>query len=57
VVVATGNHFFLDAAPGALVAGLAAAAAAFLTRRAAATKVTALPTQHEALQPLERLAA
>jgi PAP2 superfamily len=34
VIVATGNHFFLDAAAGALVAGLGAAlAAALLTRR------------------------
>jgi hypothetical protein len=33
VIVATGNHFFLDAAAGALVAGLAAALAALLTRR------------------------
>ena len=31
VVVATGNHFILDAAAGALVAGLAVAAAALLT--------------------------
>jgi PAP2 superfamily len=35
VIVATGNHFFLDAAAGALVAGLAAALAARLTRRTA----------------------
>jgi hypothetical protein len=35
VIVATGNHFFLDAAAGALVAGLAAALAALLTRRTA----------------------
>ena len=33
VIVATGNHFFLDAAAGALVAGLAAALTALLTRR------------------------
>ena len=33
VTVATGNHFFLDAAAGALVAGLAAALAALLTWR------------------------
>ena len=33
VIVATGNHFFLDAAAGALVAGLAAALAALLTWR------------------------
>jgi PAP2 superfamily len=33
VIVATGNHFFLDAAAGALVAGHGAALAALLTRR------------------------
>jgi PAP2 superfamily len=33
VIVATGNHFFLDAAAGALVAGFGAALAALLTRR------------------------
>jgi hypothetical protein len=55
--VGTGNHFFVDAAAGAFVAGLAAVAAALLTRRAAATKVSTLPTQREALQPRERLAA
>ena len=35
VVVATGNHFLLDAAAGALVAGLAMTAAALLTVQAA----------------------
>jgi hypothetical protein len=38
VIVATGNHFFLDAAAGALVAGLAAALAARLTRRPATAR-------------------
>jgi len=38
VIVATGNHFFLDAATGALVAGLAAALAARLTRRPATAR-------------------
>ena len=33
VIIATGNHFFLDAAAGALVAGIAAALAALLTHR------------------------
>jgi hypothetical protein len=37
VVVATGNHFFLDAAGGALVAALAIAAASLLTRAAVKT--------------------
>jgi hypothetical protein len=39
VIVATGNHFFLDAAAGALVAGLAAALAALLTRRPATARL------------------
>jgi hypothetical protein len=38
VIVATGNHFFLDAAAGALVAGLAAALAMRLTRRPATAR-------------------
>jgi membrane-associated phospholipid phosphatase len=41
VIVATGNHFFLDAAAGALVAGLAAALAALLTRRPATKRLAA----------------
>jgi hypothetical protein len=57
VVVATGNHFFFDAITGALVAGLAATAAAFLTRPAATTRLTALPTQREPLLACEELAA
>ena len=42
VIVATGNHFFLDAAAGALVAGLAAALAALLIRRPATARLAAL---------------
>jgi hypothetical protein len=38
VIVATGNHFFLDAAAGALVAALAAALAALLMRRPATVR-------------------
>jgi hypothetical protein len=57
VVVATGNHFFVDAAAGALVAGLAAAATAVLTRRATPTQVTALPMRREPLPAIERRAA
>jgi hypothetical protein len=45
VIVATGNHFFLDAAGGALVAGLAAALAALLTRRPATTRLVVERTQ------------
>jgi membrane-associated phospholipid phosphatase len=39
VIVATGNHFFLDAAAGALVAGLGAALAALLIRRPATARL------------------
>jgi len=39
VIVATGNHFFLDAAAGALVAGLAAATVAVASRRRGSGKV------------------
>ena len=45
VIVATGNHFFLDAAAGALVAGLAAALAALLTRRPATARLAGERTQ------------
>ena len=57
VIVATGNHFFLDAAAGALVAGMAATASALITRPAATGLVTALPAQCNPLPPLEELAA
>ena len=51
-------HFFFDAAAGALVAGLAAAAAAVLTRpRVATTVLTALPAQPEPPPSFEELAA
>jgi hypothetical protein len=39
VIVATGNHFFFDAASGVLVAGLAALAAVSLTRGAAPVRL------------------
>ena len=57
VIVATGNHFFFDAAAGALVACLAATAAALSTRPAATARVTPLPAQSNPLPPLEELAA
>jgi hypothetical protein len=57
VVVATGNHFFVDAAAGLLVAALAMAAAAVLTRRPAATRLSAIPAQREQLPPVHELAA
>jgi hypothetical protein len=45
VVVATGNHFFLDAVIGAAVSVVAAAAAAPLTRQAAPSRIRELPTR------------
>ena len=41
VIVATGNHFFFDACAGALVAGVAAALAAFVTPRPATARLAA----------------
>jgi hypothetical protein len=57
VVVATGNHFFLDAAAGAFVAAIAAVAAAPLTRPSAAIPLTALSPVSEPLRPYEEQAA
>jgi hypothetical protein len=57
VVVATGNHFFVDAAAGALVAGLGATASLVLTRQPTSARITALPTRHEPLPAIERHAA
>jgi hypothetical protein len=57
VVVATGNHFFVDAAAGALVAGVAVAAAAPLTRRAAPSRISELPARPEPPPRYEELAA
>ena len=56
VVVATGNHFFLDAAAGALVAALAIAAASLLTRAALGNAPIGLPLR-DVLPPSEELAA
>jgi PAP2 superfamily len=56
VVVATGNHFFLDAAAGALVATLALAAASLLTRPAATSAPIALPVR-DVVPRSEELAA
>jgi hypothetical protein len=55
VIVATGNHFFLDAAAGALVAALAAALAALLTRRPATTRLAALHSPGAAPAHIEYL--
>jgi PAP2 superfamily len=57
VVVATGNHFFLDAAAGALVVGLGAAATAALFHRQAPGRLTALPVRREPVPAIDRRAA
>lgn len=57
VVVATGNHFFVDAVAGALVVGLGAAAAGVLIHQTAPRQVTALPTAHEDVPAIQRHAA
>jgi hypothetical protein len=56
VVVATGNHFFVDAAAGALVAAIAIVAASLLTRPAATNAPIALPVR-DVLAPSKELAA
>jgi PAP2 superfamily len=43
IIVATGNHFFVDAAVGSFVAALAAAVATVLTRRTAVARISAVP--------------
>ena len=57
VVVATGNHFFVDAAAGALVVGVGAAATAVLTRQATPARIAALPPRREPSPAIERQAA
>lgn len=52
VVVATGNHFFIDAIAGALVAGLAGGSAALFTSPVAATQLTPLMGREPALEKL-----
>jgi hypothetical protein len=57
VIVATGNHFFLDAATGAITAALAAALAALLIRPVTPARLTALPNSRRQLPAREKLAA
>lgn len=57
VVVATGNHFFIDAAAGVIVAVMAAMAAALLIPLAPASRIRALPIPSERLPEYEELAA
>jgi membrane-associated phospholipid phosphatase len=56
-IVATGNHFFLDAAAGALVAAVAAVPAALLVRRSAPAPLATLPRRAEELRCCDELAA
>jgi membrane-associated phospholipid phosphatase len=56
-IVATGNHFFLDAAAGALVAAIAAVPAALLVRRSAPAPLATLPRRKEELRCCDELAA
>jgi hypothetical protein len=57
VVVATGNHFLVDALAGAAVAGLAAGAARLLARPTADTRIARFPERPAPAQTSEKLAA
>jgi len=57
VVVATGNHFFVDAVAGALAVALAATASAVLIREPANGRMVAFPLRRGALPATERRAA
>ena len=57
VIVAIGNHFFVDAAGGTLVVAVAATGSALITRPAGVARLTAPPAQRKPLPPPEKLAA
>ena len=57
VIVATGNHFFLDAAAGAITVALAAASASVITRTPRHAQLARLPEQPLPARRPERLAA
>jgi len=57
VIVATGNHFFLDAAAGAITAAVAAALTALLIRPVTPARLTSLPNSRRQLPAREKLAA
>jgi hypothetical protein len=57
VIVATGNHFFLDAAAGAITVALAAASARVITRSPGHQRLARLPEQPLPARRPERLAA
>ena len=52
IVMVTGNHFFVDAVVGALVAGLGAAIAGQFTSPMAVTRLTPLRGRESALEKL-----
>ena len=57
VIVATGNHFFLDAAAGAITAAVAAGLTALLIRPVTPARLTTLPNSRRQLPAREKLAA
>jgi PAP2 superfamily len=57
VIVATGNHFFLDAAAGAITVALAAASASVITRKPRHAQLARLFEQSLPARRSERLAA
>jgi hypothetical protein len=57
LVVATGNHFLLDAVSGAAVTGIAAGVAVFVVRRPAHARIALLPERAVPSREQEELAA
>jgi hypothetical protein len=57
VVVATGNHFLVDALAGAVVVGLAAGAACLLARPTADARIARFPKRPAPAQASDKLAA
>jgi hypothetical protein len=57
VIVATGNHFFLDAAAGAITVAVAAASASVITRKPRHAQLARLFEQPLPARRPERLAA
>jgi len=57
VIVATGNHFFLDAAAGAITVALAAASASVITRKPSHAQLARVFEQSLPTGRPERLAA
>jgi len=57
VIIATGNHFFVDVAADTLVAAVAATGSALITRPAGIARLSALSSAAQAAAPAEELAA